>query len=150
MREQAFEPRQDPQATQRGDERLRDVAEHGVRRAGLATGAVIGIVVAALVAAFVAQNGQAIDLAWLWFDFRAGAWVALLVAFAAGLVTGPLLAWGVQHGYRRRRGSGLSCDATANSGPVATSPPASGPRPAGRRDRPGGRRHHRFPIADMT
>ena len=110
MREQTTEPRQDPQATPRGDERLRDVAEHGVRRAGLATGAAIGIVVAALVAAFIAQNGQALDLEWLWFDFRTGAWLALLVAFAAGLVTGPLLAWGVQHGYRRRRGAG--CRAT--------------------------------------
>jgi uncharacterized integral membrane protein len=86
-----------------GDEQVADIAERRVRRPGAWAALLLGAAIAAAVAVFIAQNGQQVTLEWFWFDFRAGAWLALLVAFGAGLVASPLLVWSIRHAVRRRR-----------------------------------------------
>jgi uncharacterized integral membrane protein len=52
-------------------------------------------------AIFIVQDTASIGFEWLWLDFEARLWLVLLVAFAAGLIAGPLLLTGWRRAARR-------------------------------------------------
>lgn len=74
-----------------------------VDRHPLAKGIAVGVAVSVAIAFLVLQNRSETELEWLWMDFSAPLWLALLGAFLAGLVAGPLLGVGIRRGLRRRR-----------------------------------------------
>jgi lipopolysaccharide assembly protein A len=73
--------------------RDRDDVEGGGRR-GVTVGPrqVVAVVILVLALIFLVQNTEEARIEVLWADVDAPLWVALLVAFAAGLVVGGLMA----------------------------------------------------------
>lgn len=80
---------------------LVEVADQRTKPHLLVRGFVLGVAVAAAMAVFIVQNTASIGFEWLWFDFDARLWLVLLVAFAAGLLAGPLLLAGWRRAARR-------------------------------------------------
>lgn len=66
----------------------------GGRRRGFTIGAreVVAAVVLVLAGVFIFQNTRRVRVDFLWADFEARVWVALLAAFALGAVVGALAA----------------------------------------------------------
>lgn len=81
---------------------LVEVAGEATKSHLLARGFVLGAVVTAAMAVFIVQNTASIGFEWLWFDFDAPLWSVLLVAFAAGLVAGPLMLAGWRRTTRQQ------------------------------------------------
>lgn len=75
----------------------------------LARGFVLGALVTAAMAVFVIQNTATVGFEWLWFEFDAALWLALVVAFVAGVLAGPLLV----RGWKRSTTSGGAARARA-------------------------------------
>lgn len=104
--------------------RAADAADRALRRHPLVRGFVLGAILTAAIAAFIVQNTQSVSFEWLWFDFGARLWLALLVAFGLGLVVAGLasLLWRrarEQRGRQRRllRRWTRADQATATSAP---------------------------------
>jgi uncharacterized integral membrane protein len=76
-----------------GDEFKGSSAAPNLRRFGP------GAVLAVLTLLFIAQNQEATDFEFLWFDFRTGLWLILLVSVVAGFAIG----WFVARRRARRR-----------------------------------------------
>lgn len=98
MRRQGDESAQPPDDV----DRLAEAAEKPVRGHGLMRGFVLGAVVTAAMALFIVQNTASIEFDWLWLEFEAPLWLMLLVAFAAGLIVGPLVIAGWRRASRER------------------------------------------------
>lgn len=90
---------------QEGDDvrKLAEVAEQTVGRHLLARGFLIGAVLTAAMTLFIVQNTRDVGFHWLWFDFGARLWLALLIAFAGGAVASPLLLAAWQRARRHRK-----------------------------------------------
>ena len=82
---------------------LVEVAEQSVRRHLLARGFLIGAGLALAMTLFVVQNTRAVGFHFLWFDFGARLWLALLVAFVSGAVASPLLLAAWERSRRHRK-----------------------------------------------
>lgn len=113
--------------------RLAEVTETVIDRHLLARGFLVGTGLTVAMTLFVVQNTDDGAFSWLWFDFSAPLWLALLVAFAAGAVASPLLlaAWRRSRRHRRertaltRRLRGSGRPTTGPAGRIAESPPSS-------------------------
>ena len=79
------------------------IARQVVERHPLARGFALGVVVSVAMVVFVFQNRVDTDLEWLWMDFTAPLWQALLIAFLAGALASPLLGLGMRRSLRKRR-----------------------------------------------
>lgn len=93
------------------------IARQTVGRHPLARGFVFGAVVSLAVALLVFQNRSETELEWLWLDFNAPLWLALLGAFLAGLVAGPLLGIGLRRSMRKRRARKTGVDQSTSTRP---------------------------------
>jgi uncharacterized integral membrane protein len=65
--------------------------------------AVLAVLVIVPIAILVISNPDSTVVEWAGFDWEAPRWLVLLSTFLAGLVSGPLLAWGWRLWRRRRR-----------------------------------------------
>ena len=65
--------------------------------------AILALLVIVPIAILVVSNPDSTLVEWAGLDWEAPLWLVLLTTFLAGIVSGPLLAWGWRLWRRRRR-----------------------------------------------